>query len=76
MTVDEFLTIVGTECGVLVRPGDLSTDFDELQGWDSLNLLKLLVALEAATGRRLTVSRFFETRSLADVLRLAREAVS
>jgi acyl carrier protein len=74
VTTEDFLAIVDGECGVRLSASDLNTDFGELPGWDSLNLLKLLAALEAAMGRRLTASRVFEARRLVDVLRLTREA--
>jgi acyl carrier protein len=67
MSIDEFLEVVGKECGLHLAQDDLQTDFDQLAGWDSLHLLKLLSALEAATGRIFTATRFLEARSLADL---------
>jgi len=69
MSIDEFLEIVAKECGLYLAQDDMQTDFDQLARWDSLHLLKLLSALEAATGRILTATRFLEARSLADLHR-------
>ncbi|WP_340684131.1 hypothetical protein LCL61_37540 [Amycolatopsis coloradensis] len=67
MSIDEFLEIVGRECGLYLTKDDLRTDFDQLPRWDSFHLLKLLSAFEAATGRLLSATSFLEARSLADL---------
>ena len=74
MNVEEFITLVRTECGLPVRTGDLRTPFDDLTGWDSVYLLKLLAVLEATTGTRLSAGRLFEARDLADVHSLVADA--
>lgn len=68
MSIDDFLEIVSKECGLYFTRDDLQTDFDRLARWDSFHLLKLLSALEAATGRTLPATRFLEARSLAELL--------
>jgi acyl carrier protein len=74
MRTERFITLVRTECGLRLRADDIWTDFDELSGWDSVYLLKLLVVLEATTDRRLPAARIFEARRLADVLAILEEA--
>jgi acyl carrier protein len=74
MSVDEFITLVRAECGLRVGTSDLHTRFDDLAGWDSVYLLKLLAVLEAATGLRLPAGRVFEARDLADVHELVVDA--
>jgi acyl carrier protein len=74
MSIEEFITLVRVECGLPVERGDLHTRFDDLTGWDSVYLLKLLAVLEAATGQRLSAGQLFEARALADVHSLVVDA--
>lgn len=74
MSVEDFITLVRVECGLRVEQGDLNTRFDDLTGWDSVYLLKLLAVLEAVTGARLSAGRLFEALDLADVHRLVADA--
>lgn len=67
MSIDDFLTLVQAEVGLPLGPEDLDTDFDELAAWDSVQLLKLLTALEGNARVRLPVSQLLESRSLRQV---------
>ena len=48
---DRFTALLRTELDLPVGEEDLDTPFDDLAGWDSVMLLKLLGAAEALTGR-------------------------
>ncbi|MEW9533755.1 hypothetical protein [Microbispora sp. NPDC049125] len=67
MTETEFLDLVRLEVGLSFSPDDLVRDFDELPGWDSVYLLKLISALEGESGRRLPVAEVMEARRLATI---------
>ncbi|MFE0178056.1 phosphopantetheine-binding protein [Streptomyces sp. NPDC059002] len=70
MTIDEFVELVGDETGLPVTPDDAALGFDQLPGWDSLQLLVLLSALERETGRRVSLPQVLESGSLADIYRV------
>ncbi|MDN3022221.1 phosphopantetheine-binding protein [Streptomyces sp. S.PB5] len=63
----DFHHLVRTELGLPLTDAQFAADFDELPDWDSLLLLKLVVLLERATGRRIAVSRLLEARSLQEI---------
>jgi acyl carrier protein len=67
MTAEEFVRLVRDESGISIRIEDLETDFDHLTGWDSVFLLKLLSALENATGGQLPVTEVLESRTLGAI---------
>ncbi|AUG78817.1 Acyl carrier protein [Kitasatospora sp. MMS16-BH015] len=71
ITTEEFVQLVNEDIGLQVEPTELEADFDALPGWDSLHLLKLVTALEKATGRKVPVGRLLEARSLGQIHRLA-----
>ncbi|MEV6166544.1 phosphopantetheine-binding protein [Streptomyces sp. NPDC052052] len=67
MTIDQFVDLVGDETGLPVTVDDAALGFDQLPGWDSLQLLVLLTALERETGRRISLPQVLESGSLADI---------
>ncbi|MGI5195721.1 acyl carrier protein [Streptomyces sp. CA-288835] len=73
-TIDEFVRLVRDELGMPLEEHQVSADLDQLPEWDSLYLLKLVTALEQATGRSLPVGRLLEARSLREIYRLAAPA--
>ncbi|MEU6093122.1 acyl carrier protein [Streptomyces sp. NPDC047085] len=64
LSVDDFIALVRDEIGLDIEPEQIAVDFDELPDWDSLYLLKLVTALELATGRKVSVGKVLEARSL------------
>ncbi|MFF4650445.1 acyl carrier protein [Streptomyces sp. NPDC001380] len=70
-TPAEFVGLLRDATGLDLGAAELDLDYDRLPGWDSLHLLKLVSALERATGRRVPVGRVLETRSLAELHSLA-----
>ncbi|MEU6672648.1 acyl carrier protein [Streptomyces sp. NPDC046925] len=70
-TVDAFTRLVRDEIGIPLEPEHVTADFDELPDWDSLYLLKLVTALERATGHGVPVGRILEARSLKEIYDLA-----
>lgn len=73
-TIDDFVRLVRDELGMPLEEYQVSADLDQLPEWDSLYLLKLVTALEQATGRSLPVGRLLEARSLAEIHQLAAQA--
>jgi acyl carrier protein len=67
MTTADFIAVVQAESALPLDVGDLRTEFDELPGWDSVHLLKVLSALEATTGTALPMGRLIEAHSLGDL---------
>jgi acyl carrier protein len=67
MSPDEFVRLVRDESGMTLEVQDLGTDLDELAGWDSVHLLKLLSALENASGAGLPVVSVLESRTLGEI---------
>ncbi|MFE1954694.1 MULTISPECIES: phosphopantetheine-binding protein [Streptomyces] len=70
-TLDDFTTLVRDEIGMPLEAEQVGADFDELPDWDSLYLLKLVTALELATGRPVPVGKVLEARSLKGIYELA-----
>ncbi|WP_232248631.1 acyl carrier protein [Streptacidiphilus rugosus] len=70
-TADDYLTLVREATGLDLDAEALHRDFDALPGWDSLHLLKLVSALERATGTRVPVGRVLEARSLDQIRQVA-----
>jgi len=71
--LDAFLRIVGDDLGLDVeQPAGADLALTEVPGWDSLNLLRLVVLLEES-GHRVPVHRLLEARSLRDIHTLVKE---
>lgn len=70
MNENEFHAVVIDQTGLDIQVADLSTPLDEVSGWDSVYLLKLITALELQTGRAMPISAMLEATSL-DAIRLA-----
>jgi acyl carrier protein len=70
-SIDDFMTLVRAETGLLVEPADADRQFDELPGWDSVHLLQLLTMLEHATGRQLSLPEVLAAPTLGRVYALA-----
>ena len=49
IALNEFLGLVNDELGIDADSGDLDRPLDQLPGWDSVLLLKLITVLETAT---------------------------
>ena len=70
-SIDDFVTLLGDQMGLLLTADDLDADLDEVAGWDSAQLLQLLVLLERETGRTIPVPRLLEARTLTAMYDLA-----
>ncbi len=69
-TVDEFMALIRDELGLPVSTDDVGRGFDELPGWDSVYLLRLLTVLERETGRALSMPDVLDATSLGSVYEL------
>jgi acyl carrier protein len=67
LSLDDFVSLVRDEIGLEIEPEQVAVDFDELPDWDSLYLLKLVTALEQATGSRVPVGKVLQARSLREI---------
>ena len=67
MTTESFLELLRDEVGLELAESDLDTAFDALEGWDSVMMLKLLGAVEQATGQPAPMMAFLEATSLRGV---------
>lgn len=70
-SIDDFVTLLGDQMGLLLTADDLDADLDEVAGWDSAQLLQLLVLLERETGRPIPVPLLLEARTLTAMYDLA-----
>lgn len=70
-----FLEIVRDELGLPLAETELGTGFDQLVHWESLQVLRLTIALERETGHRLPVSRLITEQSLEGIYQRVVEAV-
>ncbi|MER5548727.1 acyl carrier protein [Streptomyces sp. NPDC001118] len=70
-TLADFVTTVRDELGLPLADEQVAADFDDLPEWDSLHLLKLVTAVEQATGHPVPVGRVLEARSLKEIYDLA-----
>ncbi|NED16339.1 phosphopantetheine-binding protein [Streptomyces sp. SID9124] len=71
--LDAFLRIVGDDLGLDVEhPDGADLALTEVPGWDSLNLLRLVVLLEES-GHHVPVHRLLEAQSLRDIHTLVKE---
>jgi acyl carrier protein len=45
-------------------------DIRELDGWDSVNHVRILIAIQATVGRKIPMDRFFECHTVEEIGRL------
>jgi acyl carrier protein len=63
-TLTDLLALFTDQLGVEVSESDVDTDLDALPRWDSVHLLRLVMLVEAGTGRRLPLPAVIEARTL------------
>ncbi|MFI5758418.1 acyl carrier protein [Streptomyces sp. NPDC051569] len=64
ITEEDFIRLVRDELALPLGGKDLDSDLDGVVSWDSLHMLRLVMAVERETGRRIPVGRLLEDRSL------------
>jgi acyl carrier protein len=64
---EDFLRLLRADLGLAIEANELSADLDNVPAWDSMLLLKLVVALERETGRKMPVGRLMAMRSLREM---------
>jgi acyl carrier protein len=62
-----FLRLLRTELGLELSDRDAYTDLADVDGWDSLHLLRLVSLLEDETGRRVPVRAVLEARTFQQI---------
>lgn len=70
MTEDDFIRIVRDQLRLPLADADLESDFDQVVNWRSIHLVRLFVAMEKKTGRRVSVARLFEERTVRGIYSL------
>ena len=65
--LDDFLRLLHDECSVDLRGRGAGTRLADVPEWDSVLLLRLVTALEEATGRQLPIRPLLEARTFADI---------
>ncbi|MFI9162274.1 acyl carrier protein [Kitasatospora aureofaciens] len=70
-SAEDFVVLVRDEIGLPVTDAHLELGFDQVPGWDSLNMLRLVTVLERETGRAIAFPDALEARSLGSLYRLA-----
>ncbi|WP_329496842.1 acyl carrier protein [Kitasatospora herbaricolor] len=74
LTLEDFTVLVRDELGLPLSDSELDHDLDRVPGWDSLQLLRLVSALERHTGQRVALGSLLEARSLSAIHRLAAQS--
>ena len=69
-TVEDFVALVRDQLGLDVTTDDLTVGFDELPGWDSVQLLMLCSALEHEIGRSISLAEVLDAPNLDNVYKL------
>jgi acyl carrier protein len=70
MTEKDLVTLIQDLFGLPITEQDLKTSFDKLSGWDSLNLLRLIVSLEAKTGKKIAFPDLLQSQNLEEIYHL------
>lgn len=65
--ITDFLTIIHDELGLEVTREDADKQLEHVAGWESVQLLTLLTALERETGRAISLPDVLAATSLADI---------
>jgi acyl carrier protein len=68
---DDFLALVRDELGLPVESDNAGVRLDQIPGWDSVQLLWLVSAVERIAGRRLSLPDVLAASSLEGIYRLA-----
>ncbi len=66
-TMDDFVDLIREEIGLNLTLADLNSVFDDIPGWDSINLLRLLVVLEQKYGYSMSMADVLEVPNLASL---------
>jgi acyl carrier protein len=70
ITKDAFIHIVRDELKLPLSNPDLESEFDQVVNWKSVHLVRLLIKVEARTGRRVPVSRLLRERTTEGIYAL------
>lgn len=71
LTVTGLIDLFNDELGLSLRPELAGHPLAGLPGWDSMLLLRVVLLLEAATGRRVPVAELLTAGTLAEIHALA-----
>ncbi|MFG2041308.1 acyl carrier protein [Dactylosporangium sp. NPDC048998] len=67
MTIEEFVALLHDEIGMPVAAEHLVRDLDSVPGWDSMNMVWLVAAMEARTGVRVALPEVLQAGTLRAV---------
>lgn len=60
---DDFIRVIRDELRLPLIESEVDFDFDQVVNWGSVHLVRLVVALERKTGRRISVRRLLDERT-------------
>jgi acyl carrier protein len=69
-SVIDLLELIQDVLEVPISPEDITTHFDQLEGWDSVYSLRLITSIETQTGRKVPVSKFLQAQNIQEVYNL------
>jgi acyl carrier protein len=69
-SVTDLVELIQDVLGLPVTELDVTTHFDQLDGWDSLYTLRLITSIESQTGSKVPVSAFLQAHNIQEVYNL------
>jgi acyl carrier protein len=74
-SIEDFVSLIQDELGLAITADNVGRAFDEIPGWDSAHLLRLLTVLERETGRQISLPQILQAPSLEHIFGLAAAGV-
>ena len=69
-SVTDLMELIQDVLGLPISREDIATNFDELDGWDSVYTLRLISSIESQIGRKIPVSALLQASSIQEVYNL------
>ena len=65
--VTEFITLIEEVLEIPILEKDLDTSFDNLEDWDSVQLLRLINSIETKTGHQVSISSILTAQNFREI---------
>lgn len=69
-SVIDLVELIQDVLGLPISGEDIATNFDQLDGWDSVYTLRLISSIETQIGSKLPVSAFLQATNIQEVYNL------
>lgn len=69
--INEFIELVRDQLGLPITAIDAGTELNQLPGWDSVHLLRLLTVLEERTGNAISLPDLLDVSTLEGIYLMA-----